>query len=198
MFNIILYNIITEGFLLKLYFIFFGGIFLKLNTKKLTLIAVIAALYTALTFLFANVSYGPIQFRVSEFLSVLALFSFIPVFGLTLGCFTSNLIGLLLGAEGASIPDLFIGTFATFIAATICYYIGKNRKIVLMYIFGMLPLVLVNGLIIGFELTFISRLGEGFLFNFATVAFGEFLVCYGLGLPFLYVLLRNKLYKKLF
>lgn len=89
----------------------------KLTTKNLTLISSIAAAYTVLTFIFSNISYASIQFRISEVLMVLTIFSFISIYGVTLGCFTSNLIGLFLGVEGTSIPDLFIGTFATLVSA---------------------------------------------------------------------------------
>lgn len=171
---------------------------MKLSTKNLTLIAVIAALYTALTFIFVNVSYGPIQFRISEVLTVLPLFSVVPIYGLTLGCFVSNLMGLFLGIEGASVPDLIIGTSATLIAALICNCIGRTKNKALIYAFGALPVVLINGIFVGLELTFICHLGESFILNFLTVALGELVVCYGLGIFLINILLRNDLYKKLF
>ena len=175
-----------------------GVIFLKLSTKNLTLIAVIASLYVALTFIFAKISYGDVQFRVSEVLNVLTLFNAVPIYGVTLGCLISNLVGLFLGIEGSSIADLFIGTLATFIAACLCYYIGKSKNKVLIYGFGMLPVVLINGLFVGLELTFINRIGESFILNFLLVSFGELVVCYGLGSFLIYALLKNNLYKKLF
>lgn len=171
---------------------------MKLSVKNLTLIAVIAALYTAITFIFAGVSYGPVQFRISEFLNALSFFSFVAVPGLTLGCFVSNLLGLFLGAEGACVPDLIIGTLATFIAAVMCYYIGKSKSKFLIYVFGFLPVVLINGLFVGYELTYLLKIGGTFIFNCSTVALGELVVCYGLGSFLTVVLFRNDLYKKLF
>ena len=39
--------------------------------KNITIAAMIAALYTALTLIVAPISYGPVQFRISEALTVL-------------------------------------------------------------------------------------------------------------------------------
>jgi hypothetical protein len=41
------------------------------SARNLTLAAVVAALYAAVTLLFAPISYGPVQFRVSEALTLL-------------------------------------------------------------------------------------------------------------------------------
>ena len=65
--------------------------------SKLTLTALIAALYTALCFTVPFLSFGPVQFRLSEALCVLPLFYPPAVGGLTLGCFVSNLVGFLTG-----------------------------------------------------------------------------------------------------
>lgn len=169
-----------------------------MNTRKLTSIAAIAGLYTALTFVFAGISYGPVQFRIGEALAVLPIFGVIPVHGVTLGCFISNLIGLFLGFAGTSVFDLAIGPIATFLAAKSCYYIGKTNNKVLIYVFAGLPPVLINGILIGLELTFLCHLGEVFIVNCLMVALGEFVVCYGLGLFLIYIFFRNDLYKKLF
>lgn len=60
---------------------------------KLCLGAVIAALYTVLTLALPVLSYGPIQFRLAEGMTVLAWLCPEAIPGLTLGCFLSNLIG---------------------------------------------------------------------------------------------------------
>ncbi len=62
-----------------------------MNTRKLTLIAVVAALYVVLTVSLGMLGYGPIQFRVSEILNLLALIHPIYIFAVGLGCAISNL-----------------------------------------------------------------------------------------------------------
>lgn len=66
------------------------------TAKRLTRIAVIAALYAALTLTLPVLSYGPVQCRLSEALTVLPLFCVEAIPGLTVGCFLANL---------ASTPD---------------------------------------------------------------------------------------------
>ena len=75
--------------------------------------AVIAALYTVLTYLAVamNLAYGPIQFRFSEALTILPVFTPAAIPGLALGCFLSNL------ASPLGIVDWVFGTLATLLAA---------------------------------------------------------------------------------
>ena len=51
---------------------YFGGISLKQKIRTLTTAAIIAAAYAALTLLLAPISYGAVQFRVSEALTAAA------------------------------------------------------------------------------------------------------------------------------
>lgn len=55
--------------------------------------ALIAALYVALTMMFAPISFGPVQFRISEALCILPFFTPAAIPGLFLGCLISNLLG---------------------------------------------------------------------------------------------------------
>ncbi len=89
--------------------------------SKLVFSAVIAAIYTVLTLLLAPISYGQIQVRVSESLTLLPFLSSYSVWGVFLGCIISNLIG------GNGIIDVVFGSLATLIAAILTYYIGKSN-----------------------------------------------------------------------
>ncbi len=55
------------------------------SARNLTLAAVVAALYAAVTLLFAPISYGPVQFRVSEALTLLPVLFPQAIPGLTMG-----------------------------------------------------------------------------------------------------------------
>ena len=60
--------------------------------EKLILPAVVGALYAALTMLLAPISYGNLQFRISEALCVLPVFFPYTSVGLFLGCALANTI----------------------------------------------------------------------------------------------------------
>lgn len=167
------------------------------NTKNLVLTATIAALYTTLSIVFAPISYGPFQFRISEILTVLPIFSPTAIFGLTIGCVVSNIYGVVVDAtEGAMPIDILIGSLATFLAAYLTYLIGKSNSKTAKYILGPLPAVVVNAIIIGGEITFFG--GGNFLFNALNVGLGQLGVCYILGVPLMFALYKNKLYNKIF
>ncbi|MBR5190814.1 MAG: QueT transporter family protein, partial [Clostridia bacterium] len=110
--------------------------------------AIIAAIYAGLTYLagILGVAYGGIQFRFSEALTILAVFSPAAIPGLTIGCFLGNI------TSPYGIVDIICGTLATLIAAVLSY---KTRNIK----FKDLPLlsaifpVLSNAIIIGLEIT---------------------------------------------
>ena len=61
------------------------------NTYFLAYGAVIAAIYVALTMAFQPISFGPVQFRISEALCILPFFTPAAIPGLFVGCFLSTL-----------------------------------------------------------------------------------------------------------
>ena len=66
---------------------------MSIDTKKIVENAFIAAIYFVVTLICMPLSYGLIQFRVSELLMLLCFFRKDFVIGLTIGCFLSNLAG---------------------------------------------------------------------------------------------------------
>ncbi len=173
----------------------------KITPTFITKVALIGAIYTVLVLLSAPIAFGPVQFRISEVLTVLPIFSPIAIPGLTLGCFLSNLIGLLMGENPLGIADIFIGTTATFFSAVITRYIGKNCKRWAVYAFAPFPAVIINAVLIGLELAFVftpQALLVGFLTNALWVFIGQFAVCYIPGEFVIYKLYQNDNYKKIF
>jgi uncharacterized membrane protein len=67
-----------------------SGEALFMNTQKVVRVAIIAALYTVFTLLIAPLSYGPVQFRISEFLKVFVLFDPWIALGIGMGTFIAN------------------------------------------------------------------------------------------------------------
>lgn len=148
----------------------------RTTALKVTQGAVIAALYVALTLIFAPISFGEMQVRISEALTILPLFTPAAIPGLFLGCVLGNLLG------GAIPLDVICGSLATLIGAAGGYLLRKNRWLV------PLPTVLSNALIVPFVL----RYGYGVPLMMVYVAAGEILSCYVLGELLCTVLLRHK------
>ncbi len=171
----------------------------------LTVSAIIAALYCAVTLIAAPSSFGPVQFRISEVFTVLPAFSLAAVPGLTVGCLLSNLIGFMIGANPIGLIDALFGTSATLIAAVLTYFVGKSAKNWIKLAFAPLPPVLFNGVIIGIELAMLDgSFSFGLFWPLAgSVALGEMVTCYLLGVPLILMLLKrdskgNELYRQIF
>ena len=154
------------------------------TTKRLVRTAIIAALYAVITLALAPISYGNIQFRVSEIMVLLAFFDPFYIGGLTLGCFIEN----MLGPNG--LPDIIFGTLATFISVYAVSITGKYVKNnnLSLFIASLWPTIF-NGLIVGAELSYIAELP--LLLTMLQVAVGEFVVVTIIGVPVM-SLIRNK------
>ena len=161
----------------------------KNRVKKLTVAAVIAALYAAFTYLAATfgIAYGPIQFRFSEALTVLPIFTPAAIPGLTIGCLVSNIASF-------NPIDMLFGTAATLIAA-ILTRVCRRYTLFKAPLLSLLPPVLMNALLVGLEISIFYLDGftlGGFAISFLEVGLGQLLVCYGLGLPLYFPLNKHK------
>lgn len=141
----------------------------------------IAAVYAALTYLAMafNLAYGSIQFRFSEALTILPVFTPAAVPGLAIGCLIGNL--------ASPYPlDLLFGTAASLIAAVLTRAVRKVR-VKNVPVLAPLPPVLINAVLVGLQITLFTP-GEtasltGFLITAVQVGLGQLGVCYLLGLP---------------
>lgn len=168
----------------------------SLRTQRMVQGAVIAALYTVLTLLAAaaNLAYGPVQFRFSEALTILPVFTPAAVPGLALGCLLSNIW------SGYGVADMVFGTLATLLAA-IATRMARNIRIKNIPYLAPLPPVLINAVIVGLELAILSP--GGFVWaTFWSIALsigvGELVICYVLGLPLAAALERTGASNKIF
>ncbi len=145
------------------------------SIRYLVQAAVIAAIYAVLTLLASslNLAYGPVQFRISEFLTVLPMFTPAAIPGLTLGCFLANL------ASPFGPVDWIFGSVATLLAAVVSYLLRNVRIKDIPFLVPMAP-VLFNALVVGVELACFSDVGFGFQ-NFSWVAFGYNALTVGAG-----------------
>ncbi len=150
---------------------------MKIDIKKIAFGALIASMYTALTLLFAPISYGAVQFRISEALAVLPYFTPVAIYGLFIGCIISNIFG------GNGIHDILFGSLATLAAAAATYRIRSK-------LLAPLPPVLINALVVGAMLSMLYELD--LFMSMLTVGIGQFVVLYVLGLPLIFYLDKRR------
>ncbi len=153
--------------------------------------ALIAALYAALThlqnFILPGSASWAIQFRASEALCVLALFTPAAVPGLTLGCLLFNI-----SFAGALPLDFLVGSLATALAAGGMYALRKVTVKGYPLVAMLLPAI-SNALLVGWELS--VYMGGGFWLNAAYVALGEAAVLLTLGTALYYALRPRRLFE---
>ncbi|PMB05244.1 transporter [Fischerella thermalis CCMEE 5273] len=150
-----------------------------MSAQRITTVAMIAAVYAILTVAVAPLSYGPVQFRLSEILTVLPYLTPLAIPGLFIGAATANLFSPI------GFYDVIFGSIASLIAAWLTYRMPKAWL-------APLPPVLVNAVIIGILLGTVSGLPIAVPAAMLYVGLGQVVVCYGLGLPFLYLLQRYR------
>jgi len=151
--------------------------------RFLAQVGLIAGMYTALTLCLAPLSFGLVQCRVSEALTVLAAFTPAAVPGLTVGCVLSNLIGLSMGANIAGALDVLLGPLATGLAAWLSWR-WRRCRLGGLPVMSTLPPVVLNALIVGTELAMVSpHFSVQVLFvQMALVGAGQVVACIGGGL----------------
>ena len=172
------------------------------SVQRITQAAIIAALYAALTImqnvLLPGSASMAIQFRVSEILTVLALFTPAAIPGLTMGCIIANISSV--ASIGAF--DMIFGSIASCLAALSMYALRKIRIFKIPF-FALLMPALMNGIIVGFEIDFFfvnqySFDFTDFLIQGGLVAVGETAVLFVLGIPFLFALENTGSIRKMF
>ena len=157
--------------------------------------AIVAAAYAALTCLLAPISYGPVQFRVSEALTVLPFFMPCTVWGLWIGCILANLYT-------GTVADILFGSLATLLAALCTAWFGKRGNTVKNRILGCLMPVLFNAFIVGAVLTWAYQFQEfadpikSYGFNALTVGIGELGVLFLIGYTLLCQLPKIKAFRE--
>lgn len=156
----------------------------KSKTQQIAFAAIIAAVYAALTLALIPTSYGVMQLRISEALTVLPYFTPFAIPGLFIGCFLSNILSPVGGV------DLIVGSLATLAAAVMTYYIGKSN-LKHKKLLAPLPPVIVNAIIIGIMLNVLYVPDIPVYLCMLQVGLGQVFCCYVLGLPLMSVIERN-------
>ena len=150
----------------------------KSNLNALLRIAITATLYVVLTLVIAPLSYGAVQFRISEVLTLLCFFKKDYCYALILGCFISNLF--------SPFPlDIVFGVASTVFTVVGIRY-SKNLWIASLY-------PALSMFFIGWELVYV---GMPFWYSFLTAALGEIGVVTIIGVPLFKTLEKNRFFRE--
>lgn len=128
-----------------------------MTTKRFAKIAMVAAIYAAVSLALAPLSYGPVQVRIAEALTMLPLVWQPAIPALTLGCFITNMIGSMMSVTGPI--DMVVGTLATFLAA-VCTWKLRTVRTAGIPVWAILMPVLFNGVFVGIELAWMLNPGN--------------------------------------
>lgn len=167
---------------------------------------IIAAMYAGLTLVtllfLGGLAWGPVQFRISEAVCVVAVLTPAAIPGLTIGCFLANVLNMFIAGTGAlGLLDVVFGSAATLVGAVFCWKMRKRPALAIggfvfanaLIVPAYLPLLLQG---LGFyTIPFTSFALDGayipmYLFGLVSTGIGEALVIYVLGLPLLHSLKR--------
>jgi len=117
----------------------------KFTLAQLVRGGLIAAVYAVLALAFPEISYGIIQFRLSESLALLPRIFPEAILGLTVGCFIANL------GSPYGLIDILGGTLCTLLASWLTWRLRHHTLL------AMLPPILVNGLGVSAYVAWLSR-----------------------------------------
>jgi uncharacterized membrane protein len=162
-----------------------------MNIRYLTKASLIAAIYLvlvllqALPFPMANLTFGPVQLRIAEGLTLLPLVESAAVPGLFIGVLLANF--LLAPYSGFGLVDIIGGSLVTLIAAYLTSK-AKNKYI------GMLPPILLNGVIVSIWVSYFTRIP--YLYTVLGITAGELVSVSIFGSLILYVYEKASKYRE--
>ena len=143
----------------------------KQNVVFMTQAAMTAAIYVVLTVVFAPFSFGEIQVRLAEALTILPAFTPAAIPGLFVGCIIGNFLG------GALLPDIIFGSIVTLIGAFGTWALRNQNRFL-----APLPPILANTVIVPFVLRYAYGVALPIPFMMLTVGAGEIVSCGVLGM----------------
>ena len=163
----------------------------EMTTRRIAYSGAVAALYAGVTIALAPISYGPVQFRISEVLCILPFFFPWSSWGLFIGCIIADLL------SSYGIADIIFGSAATLISSLIVARLGARGGTGARICAVCMP-PLFNGLLIGGVIAYMTSPGAFFaslIINGASVALGEAAVMFILALPLSFLFPKTALYR---
>ena len=161
---------------------------MKINTKKLAVGTIFAALYAVGVIFLAPISFGIFQVRIADTMLPLAMIFGLPsALGFSLGCVVSNVYG------GLGVVDIVGGAAANLVACTLAWYIGRNGNVAQRF-FGTVTETLAVTLIVGGYLSLIFQVPAEI--GLLGVFVGSVISINAIGFPIQEAIRRSKIYRK--
>jgi uncharacterized membrane protein len=159
---------------------------MKLNAKKLAVMAIFAALYAVGVIVLAPISFGIVQVRIADAMLPLSMIFGLPsALGFGLGCVVSNVYG------GLGVIDIVGGAAANLVACTLAWYIGRKGGVA-KRLGGAVAIAVAVTLIVGGYLALIFQVP--FEISFLGVFVGEAIAAIGIGFLLEEVIRKSKLF----
>lgn len=154
---------------------------MNFNARQISIGGLVAAIYFVITITpgISAISYGPLQIRIAEALTVLPFLYPGAIGGLFVGCLLSNIFGPV------GIEDIILGSLLTLLAAWLTYLMRKTKEPLL----APLPPVVINAF--GVSAYIHIFFGPPYLLVVLYIILGEFIACYLLGYPLLRFLMKR-------
>ena len=156
----------------------------KTKTQFMAEAAMIAAFYVVITLMLAPFSFGEVQLRLSEALTILPVFTPAAIPGLFIGCLIGNLLG------GGIILDIAVGSLATLLGAVGTYALRRRPMI------SPIAPIIANTLLVPFVLKYGYQIPLSIPFMMLTVGIGELISCGIFGIILMKVLNRTEIFHK--
>ena len=161
---------------------------MRLNTKKLAVMTIFAALYAVGVIFLAPISFGIVQVRVADAMLPLSMIFGLPsALGLSLGCVVSNVYG------GLGVIDIVGGAAANLVACTLAWYIGRRGRGVQRFLGTVAETVAVS-LIVGGYLAVIFQVPVEI--GLLGILIGEVIAINIIGFPIEEAIRRSKIFRK--
>ncbi len=153
----------------------------KIDAKTITTQAIVAAVYVVLTWSVPAFSYGPIQFRIAEVLTLLAFYNSKYVYGLTIACAIANMISPF------GIVDIFFGSLASFIAL---FMMTKVKNI---WLASIMPAL--SSPIVALVIKLVAKDSKSFWLITGEIMLSEIIIVSIIGVPVIRQIMKNKTLK---
>ena len=117
--------------------------------QKMIRASLVAGLYIGLSLAFSALSFGAVQVRIAEMMTILPFFFPETIISLTLGCLIVNIFSPF------GWVDILGGTACTLLASLLTYACRKIPSKLAVY-WGMLPPILINAIGVGIYVTILT------------------------------------------
>lgn len=134
----------------------------QLLIRRIVRNAIVLALYVILTFVSYPVSFGLLQFRVSELLVLLCFFNRDYVIGITLGCLLSNIAS----PGSMMLWDLLFGTLGSLLS---CLLVSFSKHLGIAMLFP----IIINPLLVGAEFKIVGEVSGSYWWIVGMIMAGE-------------------------